>query len=219
MDSAELEGLGRQIAYGAYPLVLRQSRYAGDQPPPASWRGWSQVAAQVGLGSDAAAARTAMEAVARAQAQQTAVLVGDAGGAPEVESPPRPRKSGFRTRPRGSAPSGGGGGERLRPPRRTRWSSCGISGSWCETAGADAARRLTVSASWTTTGAIWASTRTSGCPLVNCATGTRRAPRPSLLSRTAARGGRALPAGSPRPRKKRPCGRRGAQSPRRRGAT
>merc|ERR1719420_1201758 len=120
MDSAELEGLGRQIAYGAYPLVLRQSRYAGDQPPPASWRGWSQVAAQVGLGSDAAAARTAMEAVARAQAQQTAVLVGDAGGAPaggggapggaaEVESPPRPRR-------RGSAPSGGGGGGAPAPP-------------------------------------------------------------------------------------------------------
>merc|ERR1719146_138662 len=125
MDSAELEGLGRQIAYGAYPLVLRQSRYAGDQPPPASWRGWSQVAAQVGLGSDAAAVRTAMEAVAQAQAQQTAVLVGDAGGAPagegpaggggapggaaEVESPPRPRR-------RGSAPSGGGGGGAPAPP-------------------------------------------------------------------------------------------------------
>ena len=79
----------------------------------------------MGLGSDAAAARTAMEAVARAQAQQTAVLVGDAGGAPagggpaggggapggaaEVESPPRPRR-------RGSAPSGGGGGGAPAPP-------------------------------------------------------------------------------------------------------
>merc|ERR1719335_445658 len=127
MDSAELEGLGRQIAYGAYPLVLRQSRYAGDQPPPASWRGWSQVAAQVGLGSDAAAARTAMEAVARAQAQQTAVLVGDAGGAPAGGG-----AAGGGGAPGGAGPRGAGGGERLRPPRRTRWSSCGISVSWCK---------------------------------------------------------------------------------------
>lgn len=87
------------------------------------------MAAKVGLGSDAAAARTAMEAVAMAQAQQTAVLVGDAGGgAPsgddaaggggvpggsaEANPPPPARKTAYAP----PVPSGGRGRGAPAPP-------------------------------------------------------------------------------------------------------
>lgn len=67
--------------------MLRESRYSGQQPPSKSWKGWQKVAAKVGL--KAGGVTAAIEAVALAMAQQTAVLVGQ-GAAAEPDEAPAP---------------------------------------------------------------------------------------------------------------------------------